>query len=324
MAVERDSDGWKLTPPFLTHVQRHHFDSAKDGELQGSPVVDIVEARGQLSTVTTALPLPGGALVSVAVKGTSIVEVESSPDVFILRFGVGGRFYSESREHSPGQGQNILVSPGTHFRTWGHDESSLLLALNRRTVDRALGSQGPPQLGLRSLQQCGGPMLRRNAFTAARAVEQLPPHNLPKFLRNFENAMAAELGASLRSMHPEPLAKDPMIGRRKVRDLCEWAALDHDDPLTVGDLAARCGLGLRALQKNFLLHFDTTPLAYLRTLRLQKARRLLQEGTATWSVTGAALDAGFAHLGRFSAAYREQFGEYPHETLQRSMGGIIA
>ena len=312
MAVDHEPDGWTLTPPFLDHLQLHRFDSSKDGELKGSAVVDIVKARGNLRTVTASLPLPMGALVSVAVNGESRVEVEMSPDVYILRFGVGGRFRCEYEGHSPGQGRNILLSPGTHFHSWGRDESSLLFALHRRALDRALGSQGPPGFAIASLEKIGGPMLRKNAFTAARAVGRLPPELLPKYLRNFQNGMAAALAVALRQMQPEIRAPDPMIGRRKVRDLCEWAALDRAEPLTVGDLAAHCGFGLRALQKNFLLHFDTTPIAFLRELRLKKAHKLILSGA--FSVTHAALEAGFVHLGHFSANYEKFFGELPSVT----------
>jgi transcriptional regulator GlxA family with amidase domain len=54
-------------------------------------------------------------------------------------------------------------------------------------------------------------------------------------------------------------------------------------------------------------------MSYLRNVRLDHCRRLLVAGTA--SVTDVAQQCGFTHLGRFSAAYKERFGELPSHTL---------
>lgn len=62
-----------------------------------------------------------------------------------------------------------------------------------------------------------------------------------------------------------------------------------------------------------------TPLAYLRSRRLERVRetrRAAAAGGAEASVTQIAQRHGSAHLGRFSAYYRERFGESPSETLR--------
>lgn len=264
-------------------------------------------------------------MVAIGATGTVTFVADLNPSVYTLRCNIGGRYRYKTRQKTVDCAANMLLPPGAHVRGSGENARVLFVDIGVAAVARAMAATPPEDIGLHALPSKSGAMLRATAFAAARQADSMADvRTRAQFLRNFQNLMAAAFAELLHEICPAIRRPDPMIGRRKVADLREWAALDHDDPLTVGDLASRCGLGLRALQKNFLLHFDTTPLAYLRTPRLQKARRLLQEGTATWSVTGAALEAGFAHLGRFSAAYREQFGEYPHGTLQRSMGGIIA
>ena len=64
----------------------------------------------------------------------------------------------------------------------------------------------------------------------------------------------------------------------------------------------------------------TSPMRYLKQLRLNRARMLLRKGShEVTSVSECAHFAGFSHLGRFSADYRRTFGESPSQTLDRLM-----
>ncbi|MDG4864145.1 helix-turn-helix transcriptional regulator, partial [Streptomyces sp. T-3] len=80
-------------------------------------------------------------------------------------------------------------------------------------------------------------------------------------------------------------------------------------------LAAR--VSPRALQEAFRRHLDTTPLGYLRDVRLERAHQDLQtaarDGSAT--VSDVAYRWGFANLGRFAASYRSRYGHPPSMTL---------
>jgi transcriptional regulator GlxA family with amidase domain len=59
-------------------------------------------------------------------------------------------------------------------------------------------------------------------------------------------------------------------------------------------------------------------MAYLKTIRLEKAHAALQSGDVEGNagVTKVALDTGFAHLGRFAQDYRTRFGELPSATVR--------
>ncbi|MFJ6576984.1 helix-turn-helix domain-containing protein [Streptomyces sp. NPDC091368] len=64
-------------------------------------------------------------------------------------------------------------------------------------------------------------------------------------------------------------------------------------------------------------HLDSTPLAHLRRVRLALAHadlRAAEPGTAT--VASVAMRWGFAHPGRFAAAYRSAYGRAPSSTLR--------
>jgi AraC-like DNA-binding protein len=64
---------------------------------------------------------------------------------------------------------------------------------------------------------------------------------------------------------------------------------------------------------------DTTPMAYLRTVRLARAHRdLLDHGPRQDTVTAVAYRWGFSSTSRFSAYYRETYGVTPKQTLRYS------
>src|SRR5262249_12338190 len=86
---------------------------------------------------------------------------------------------------------------------------------------------------------------------------------------------------------------------------------------TVASLAAACGVAPRTLQKHFRRFLGRTPLAFIRELRLDQARRQLLGASASASVTDVAARCGFNHLGRFPASYRLRHRESPLATLRR-------
>lgn len=89
------------------------------------------------------------------------------------------------------------------------------------------------------------------------------------------------------------------------------------EPLTVREIAAAAHVTVRALQYAFRRHLDTTPLAYLRRVRLAHAHEDLRAtDPSTATVTSIAARWGFHHTGRFAALYREAYGRTPLQTLK--------
>jgi transcriptional regulator GlxA family with amidase domain len=87
---------------------------------------------------------------------------------------------------------------------------------------------------------------------------------------------------------------------------------------TVVRLAQEVHLSVRALQYGFGRDYGMPPMAYLRRVRLRRAREaLLASSAEITTVQAIAADCGFFHMGRFAAAYREAFGEPPSATLAR-------
>jgi transcriptional regulator GlxA family with amidase domain len=56
----------------------------------------------------------------------------------------------------------------------------------------------------------------------------------------------------------------------------------------------------------------------LRGTRLEIARQRIMRAAENETITGIAMECGFFHLGRFSSAYSQAFGEAPSQTMRRS------
>lgn len=107
------------------------------------------------------------------------------------------------------------------------------------------------------------------------------------------------------------------IGVHPVSQAVELLLSDPSHAWTVSGLAIAVSVSVRGLQDGFRRYLDTTPMTYLRQLRLAKVREeLLAAEPGTVSVTDVSARWGFTHLGRFAAAYRALYSERPSNTLR--------
>jgi AraC family ethanolamine operon transcriptional activator len=95
-----------------------------------------------------------------------------------------------------------------------------------------------------------------------------------------------------------------------------WAEAHLDAPVTVGDLCRAANCSRRTLQYAFERVLDVNPVAWVRAVRLNGARRDLKLASPGTTVADIATRWGFWHLPRFAGAYAQMFGELPSATLR--------
>ena len=133
-------------------------------------------------------------------------------------------------------------------------------------------------------------------------------------------AVAQELVVFLKrpggqSQFSQALAAQDAI-RPALRDLQAWIAGNLDADLSVAALAARAHLSERSFARAFRRETGRTPAAHVESLRVERARLLLEDGAQ--SLDAVARASGFRsaevlrrafhrHLGVSPAAYRERF-----------------
>ncbi|MEM7172410.1 MAG: Ada metal-binding domain-containing protein [Pseudomonadota bacterium] len=176
-----------------------------------------------------------------------------------------------------------------------------------------------------SFETCNAARLRRDPrfdglfFTAVRTTwiycRPVCPVKQPltKNVSYFPSAAAAEragyrpcLRCRPESAPFSPAWKGTRTTVERALRLIEGGALDQGP---VEDLAARLGIGPRHLGRLFQQHMGASPSQTARTLRLQRAKRLLDE--TDLAVTEIAFKAGFGSVRRFNSAFRALYGRAP-------------
>jgi AraC-like DNA-binding protein len=222
----------------------------------------------------------------------------------------------------------VYAPEGLSALQWDASTEILLLKMNRYAVEDALSD------GL------GRQLTSQPDFAPLLPVHTASAQSWINMLRLFAEQF----------FHPDGLIHQPLVGMPFVDSLVRgflWAAEhSHRDalmglersvtprairaavdvieaeahlPLTLSSIAARSQVSVRSLQQAFKHHLGTSPMSYLREVRLRRAHQtLLDSDPSTVTVASVAYHWGFTNLGRFAAAHAARYHEAPVKTLRRA------
>lgn len=235
--------------------------------------------------------------------------------------------------HTPGpilfqgreaDGESLFVLRGGEEFMFHTPQGTELLAMN---FDRALFEQAldqtPAGQEIRALMR--QPVIklpadhfrvgRQRLLAAFHAGLQPPAANPPQ---DPESSLLQEILS---------LLTDPACDRRQrhgsttqsfIVEKCHRLAMTQAlNAPKVGELCERLQVSRRTVQNSFRSVAETTPLHYMRSVRLNGVRRaLLSTHPRELSIGDAAAQWGFFHLSHFAADYQELFGEPPSRTAR--------
>ncbi|UVC07959.1 helix-turn-helix domain-containing protein [Rhizobium sp. TH2] len=151
---------------------------------------------------------------------------------------------------------------------------------------------------------------------AAEAGDSVPDAYRMLLRDGLTTLLLSSLASSVASAFQRPA---PPAGPIAVRRAQEFMAANAERAISMAEIAAASGVSLRSLQDAYRKSRNRTLGEGLLALRLERFRAALVALDGMPSVSAAAFAAGFGHLGRAAAAYRERYGETPFETLKRRM-----
>jgi AraC family transcriptional activator of pyochelin receptor len=102
----------------------------------------------------------------------------------------------------------------------------------------------------------------------------------------------------------------------RVRFAKEILARNLENPPRLFDLARAVGTSHTQLNQGFRKMYGTSVFGYLRRLRLEEARNLLEKGNM--NVTEAAVSVGYSSISSFTRAFTEYFGANPIKLMKKT------
>ncbi|MDH6287050.1 AraC family transcriptional regulator [Rhodococcus opacus] len=250
-------------------------------------------------------------------------------DFYLIQIPLSGvaeiNWGAETFESTPAVA-SILQPGGSTTMEWHKGNRQLIVRIDRqgleRQVQEALGAplREPLRFDLRMELERPGIRSWRSVLELLRGEMEnggsLP--NEPIVMKEFERLLLSQLIVAQPNNYTEALQRPVPAAPRTIRRAVEILEHHADEMLTVEDVASATGISVRALQDGFKKYYGTTPMGYLREVRMKAVRAwLLEADPSTTTVSDAASRCGFVHLGRFSVQYREKFGETPSATLRR-------
>lgn len=122
--------------------------------------------------------------------------------------------------------------------------------------------------------------------------------------------------AAMLAAPPMPLQPSPETRRRALRRAEEYMDAHASERISLADLCVASECSERTLRQVFHECYGTSPMAFLKRLRLQGLRQDLRDATPrTATVLTLAWRWGFWHMGHLGHEYKALFRETPGETL---------
>ena len=247
------------------------------------------------ATYAIGLPLTGG--MSVTLAGHE-VSARAGEGVII----------------DPAEVERTQVSGGSHFVEFHLPKTEVLRLASAWTP----GMEGRAPRFAPHLSPTLAPRL---LFMAAQAAGVLESPGNPAGARMLFQRWTEMIALTL--LHEQHI--DNSLARRApagapapagVRRAIDYIQAHADSAIGLADIAEAACISASSLLRHFGTHLGMSPYAFLRVVRLERARAELQRGGPE-AIRDIALRWGFQNASKFSRAYQAQFGEKPSETRGR-------
>ena len=209
---------------------------------------------------------------------------------------------------------------------WGADCRQLAVKIGRDVLERQLQTlldapiAGPVALpaGLDVSDGPGRTWAGLIRWTAGEYANDMSLLDQPLIASHLIDSLTIGLLLAVEHPYRDALRRPAHAYRpQPVRRAVDAMQAHPEHPFTLAELAGIAGVGARALQDGFKRYVGSSPMAYLRHVRLARVHDDLRAADPRHTtVAETAHRWGFFHLGRFAAAYRARYKIAPSDTLR--------
>lgn len=312
--------------------------NAREGDLDRA--ADCI--RGWKTRVTPLARGPGrGAICETVRPSVRLIRLVTDTSVALEALPVGAHpdgFVHVGAISAPSLWQGLSVRPDVLMLERGEVASSFMLPagcellvarLDRKRLEsvvRALGgadaepAQGRTQLRTHTQQE----LVELRACIRALLLDDVLDDRVDegKRIASMEDELH-ERAASMLAVPPLPVDLPPETRRRALRRAREYIDARAGERISLSNLCVASECSERTLRTVFRECYGTTPMAFVKKLRLQGLRRDLRGASPyTSTVLSLALRWGFWHMGHLGRDYGSMFGESPSETLRGEVADL--
>ena len=290
--------------------------------------LDVVGRNQLLDVHISRAKLAGISLIYHRHGACVSVRPQLLRDFFLLQIPIRGKAFVtvDKQEVHCNPKQAVMISPTLGVEmTFGEGCEQLIVRIEKTDLE------------LQMEQHLGRRLDLPITFTPAVPLDSSSAREITSLLRYMTMTLTETggiSGSSIAKKHMSSLLISALINcldHNYQEELSEGKALpkpayitraqkfmkmNFAEPIGPEDVARAIEVSTRALYAGFKAYLNTTPMRYLKELRLDMVHQaLVARDSQRVSVTTIAMNCGFSHLGHFCAAYKQKFGELPHETL---------
>jgi AraC-like DNA-binding protein len=313
-------------------IATHSLEAAREAVTRTYLRHELIGPDGALDMRLNAVADHLMTLGYLTYRAEAELVMPATEDSYVVNLTIGGRTQASRHDGCravtfANHGGIVLSPVQPHRVRWSADAEQLHLKIPRTSLESHLSDMlGRPvadivdfDFGLDLTTQAGRALMRSVQLLA---TELDPPDGLASMPLARQQLEAYVLSALLHAGRHQ--FSNALAGREEARRLGLLAPVvehihAHPETVLTPEVLARIGsVSVRTLHAAFQERLATSPMTYVRTVRLDRARaELLRSDPHEVSVTDVAMRYGFAHLSRFAQQYRDRFGELPSVTLHR-------
>jgi len=258
-----------------------------------------------------------------------IVEPGALQDFFNVQIQLSGNVNTRCGRQTENicAGDAAVLSPTEYVSMdWNPDSSMLIYRADRKLVEQKLSGLLYDRLHepivfetkMNHHTDSAAGWLRAVRFLLNELERNTGFLNFPNAAANFDESLILSLLYGQQHNYSHRLLDGTAnAAPAHVKRVEAYILANAGNAVSIEDLTHVSQVSARALFSAFKDFRGTSPMRFLRRVRLEHVRRDLLDASEKSNITEIAFRWGFLQLGRFSGEYRECYGELPSETLRK-------